>query len=87
MTASQSMRKGLPDYLLTGQARSAQDFSFTRGASDRNETRVLARFVRLADLLVLNALREVRVHLSSLKRYSLIRAPAASMAANEVLTC
>ena len=59
MTASQSMHRGMPDYMMTTQANTTQDFSFTRGASDRNEQRLLARFIRLADLLVLNALREV----------------------------
>lgn len=60
MTSSQTTRRGLPDYLTSSHAHTAQDFSFTRGATDRNETRTLARFVRVADFLVLNALREVQ---------------------------
>lgn len=60
LDASQSLRRGMPDYMNSTMGRNAaQDFSFTRGAADRNEMRVLCRFIRLADLLVLNTLREV----------------------------
>ena len=57
MTTTQKARKR--SALLPGSSQAVQDFNFTSGASDRAEMRRLARFVRLNDLMLLNALREV----------------------------
>ncbi|KAK9794019.1 hypothetical protein WJX73_003184 [Symbiochloris irregularis] len=73
---------------LLSASHTLQDFSFTLGASDRNEMRLLLRYVRLADLMVLNALREMmQASLSNLllaMTSSPAPSPASEAAASDV---